>query len=187
MKNLVLTLMGVASMVSTYGQDLTDALRYSTGETEGTARFKSMSGAFGALGGDMSAVSINPAGSAIFNLSHGSMTIATQSKSNAVLYGSNTQRIKDDSFDMTQIGATLVFNNRNLESGWNKFVISLFYEQLQSYFLLQERHRILLEAISQSMLTDSDLMKLQHCKEKALLRLTAKSDLLTALVFSKPS
>jgi len=42
-------------------------LRYSTGETEGTARFKSMSGAFGALGGDMSAVSINPAGSAIFN------------------------------------------------------------------------------------------------------------------------
>ena len=125
--------MGVASMVSTYGQDLTDALRYSTGETEGTARFKSMSGAFGALGGDMSAVSINPAGSAIFNLSHGSMTIATQSKSNAVLYGSNTQRIKDDSFDMTQIGATLVFNNRNLESGWNKFVISLFYEQLQSY------------------------------------------------------
>lgn len=133
MKNLVLTLMGVASMVSTYGQDLTDALRYSTGETEGTARFKSMSGAFGALGGDMSAVSINPAGSAIFNLSHGSMTIATQSKSNAVLYGSNTQRIKDDSFDMTQIGATLVFNNRNLESGWNKFVISLFYEQLQSY------------------------------------------------------
>ena len=125
--------MGVASMVSTYGQDLTDALRYSTGETEGTARFKSMSGAFGALGGDMSAVSINPAGSAIFNLSHGSMTIATQIKSNAVLYGSNTQRIKDDSFDMTQIGATLVFNNRNLESGWNKFVISLFYEQLQSY------------------------------------------------------
>lgn len=133
MKNLVLTLMGVASMVSTYGQDLTDALRYSTGETEGTARFKSMSGAFGALGGDMSAVSINPAGSAIFNLSHGSMTIATQIKSNAVLYGSNTKRIKDDSFDMTQIGATLVFNNRNLESGWNKFVISLFYEQLQSY------------------------------------------------------
>jgi len=133
MKNLVLILMGVASMVSTYGQDLTDALRYSTGETEGTARFKSMSGAFGALGGDMSAVSINPAGSAIFNLSHGSMTIATQSKSNAVLYGSNTQRTKDDSFDMTQIGATLVFNNRNLESGWNKFVISLFYEQLQSY------------------------------------------------------
>ena len=55
MKNLILTLMGLVSMGSSFGQDLTDALRYSRGETEGTARFKSMSGAFGALGGDMSA------------------------------------------------------------------------------------------------------------------------------------
>ncbi len=133
MKNLILTLMGVVSMISSYGQDLTDALRYSTGETQGTARFKSMSGAFGALGGDMSAVSINPAGSAIFNSSHGAMTVSTQSISNNVFYGSNTQRLKDSSFDMNQIGAAFVFNNRDSESLWNKFVVSLFYEQLQNY------------------------------------------------------
>ena len=46
MKNLILTLMGLVSMGSSFGQNLTDALRYSSGETEGTARFKSMSGAF---------------------------------------------------------------------------------------------------------------------------------------------
>ena len=125
--------MGVASMVSSYGQNTSDALRYSTGTTEGTARFKSMSGAFGALGGDMSAVSINPAGSAIFNLSHGSLTLSSLKVSNDVAYGSNTQGLKDNSFDMNQIGAAFVFNNRDLESTWNKFVISLFYEQLQSY------------------------------------------------------
>jgi len=133
MKNLILTLMGVASMVSSYGQNTSDALRYSTGTTEGTARFKSMSGAFGALGGDMSAVSINPAGSAIFNLSHGSLTLSSLKVSNDVAYGSNTQGLKDNSFDMNQIGAAFVFNNRDLESTWNKFVISIFYEQLQSY------------------------------------------------------
>ena len=133
MKNLILTLMGVAAMVSSYGQNITDALRYSTGETEGTARFKSMSGAFGALGGDMSAVSINPAGSAIFNLSHGSLTLSSLKVSNDVAYGSNTQGLKDNSFDMNQIGAAFVFNNRNTESTWNKFVVSLFYEQLQNY------------------------------------------------------
>ena len=125
--------MGVASMVNSYGQDLTDALRYSTGTTEGTARFKSMSGAFGALGGDMSAVSMNPAGSAIFNLSHGSLTLSSLKVSNDVAYGSNTQALKDNSFDMNQIGAAFVFNNRNTESTWNKFVVSLFYEQLQNY------------------------------------------------------
>jgi hypothetical protein len=133
MKNLILTLVGLISILSSYGQDLTDALRYSNGETEGTARFKSMSGAFGALGGDMSAVSINPAGSAIFNSSHGAMTVSTQSVSNDVFYGSNTQRLKDNSFDMNQIGAAFVFNNTDLESTWNKFVISVFYEQLQNY------------------------------------------------------
>ena len=132
MKNLILTLVGLISILSSYGQDLTDALRYSNGETQGTARFKSMSGAFGALGGDMSAVSINPAGAAIFNLSHGAMTVATQSVSNDVFYGSNTQRLKDNSFDMNQIGAALVFNNTDLESSWNKFVFSVFYEQLQN-------------------------------------------------------
>ena len=133
MKNLILTLMGVASMASSYGQNISDALRYSTGTTEGTARFKSMSGAFGALGGDMSAVSMNPAGSAIFNLSHGSLTLSSLKVSNDVAYGSNTQGLKDNSFDMNQIGAAFVFNNRDLESTWNKFVISLFYEQLQGY------------------------------------------------------
>ena len=125
--------MGVASMVNSYGQNISDALRYSTGTTEGTARFKSMSGAFGALGGDMSAVSMNPAGSAIFNLSHGSLTLSSLKVSNDVAYGSNTQALKDNSFDMNQIGAAFVFNNRDSESTWNKFVVSLFYEQLQNY------------------------------------------------------
>ena len=133
MKKLTLTLVGLVSMLSSYGQDLTDALRYSTGETQGTARFKSMSGAFGALGGDMSAVSINPAGSAIFNLSHGAMTVGTQNISNTTLYGSNSQQLNDNSFDMNQIGAAFVFNNRDSDSPWNKFVISIFYEQLQNY------------------------------------------------------
>jgi len=133
MKNLILTLMGIASMASSYGQNISDALRYSTGTTEGTARFKSMSGAFGALGGDMSAVSMNPAGSAIFNLSHGSLTLSSLKVSNDVAYGSNTQALKDNSFDMNQIGSAFVFNNRDSESTWNKFVVSIFYEQLQSY------------------------------------------------------
>ena len=92
-----------------------------------------MSGAFGALGGDMSAVSMNPAGSAIFNLSHGSLTLSSLKVSNDVAYGSNTQALKDNSFDMNQIGAAFVFNNRDSESTWNKFVVSLFYEQLQNY------------------------------------------------------
>ena len=47
---------------------------------------ESMSGAFGALGGDMSGVSINPAGSAIFNNSHASVTLGINDTNNDVNY-----------------------------------------------------------------------------------------------------
>jgi hypothetical protein len=50
-------------------QDMVDALRYSSVRTEGTARSGSMGNAFGALGGDFTAVGINPAGLGIYRSS----------------------------------------------------------------------------------------------------------------------
>jgi hypothetical protein len=133
MKKIIFTILGLASILHSYAQNVSDALRYSTDNTQGTARFKSMSGAFGALGGDMSALSINPAGAAIFNTSHGSLSVSTQSSSNTALYGSGSQTLENDSFDMNQLGAAFVFKNKDLDSDWNKFVVSVFYEQLQNY------------------------------------------------------
>ena len=46
---------------TSHSQTFEDVLRYSSFYNEGTARFNSMGGAFGALGGDLSAISINPA------------------------------------------------------------------------------------------------------------------------------
>ena len=37
-------------------QNIDDVLRYSTDNLQGTARFQAMSGAFGALGGDLSSL-----------------------------------------------------------------------------------------------------------------------------------
>jgi hypothetical protein len=42
-------------------------LRYSQDNLNGTARFRAM-GAFGALGGDLSSLNVNPAGSAILTI-----------------------------------------------------------------------------------------------------------------------
>ena len=50
-------------------QNENDAFRYSFMKPGGTARFTSMGGAFGALGGDFSSLSTNPAGLAIFRSS----------------------------------------------------------------------------------------------------------------------
>ena len=73
-------------------QTIEDALRYSSESLNGTARFNALSGAFGALGADVSSVAINPAASAIFVKSTGSATISILNhKNNADYFGSTTE------------------------------------------------------------------------------------------------
>ena len=131
MKTLLISFFGLISFGCIHAQDLTDALRYSSGETQGTARFKALSGAFGALGGDISGVSLNPAGAAIFSRSQGALSVANSSVSNDTEFGGSLNNRTNNNFDLHQIGAAFVFENNN--SMWNKFVVSLFYEQLQDY------------------------------------------------------
>ena len=52
--------------LSLNAQSLNDALRYSQTSLSGSARFSALSGAFGALGGELSAISVNPAASSVF-------------------------------------------------------------------------------------------------------------------------
>lgn len=52
-----------------FSQSEVDALRFSKEDLHGTARAMSMGGAFGALGGDLTGVSINPAGIAVYRSS----------------------------------------------------------------------------------------------------------------------
>ena len=121
MKKLLILFIGVIPMSILNAQDISDALRYSTGDVQGTARFRAMSGAFGALGGDLSALSINPAGSAIFNRSHASLSISNLNNDTRTNYFGNSNTGSNSSFDLNQAGAVFVFNNMNSESPWGRF------------------------------------------------------------------
>ena len=133
MKKLLLLFIGVISMSTIYAQDITDAVRYSTDEIKGTARFRAMSGAFGALGGDLSAVSLNPAGSAIFNNSYASISASSFDIENETTFFNNRNISSNSNFDLNQAGAAFVFNNTNPNTPWRKFVLGLAYEQTQNY------------------------------------------------------
>ena len=63
-----------------FSQNISDALNYADNSYQGTARFNSMSGAFGALGGDLSSIAVNPAGSAVLNNGHFSISFGSDSK-----------------------------------------------------------------------------------------------------------
>ncbi|WP_418603011.1 OmpP1/FadL family transporter [Hwangdonia sp.] len=132
MKKLHLLFIGILSMSTIYAQDITDAIRYSQDNIQGTARFRALSGAFGALGGDMSAVSLNPAGSAIFSSSHASFTLSTLETTNDTQYFNGSGSTNDSNFDINQGGAVFVFASRN-NSPWRKFTMGVAYEKTNDF------------------------------------------------------
>lgn len=126
-------MLSVFSMSNVYAQDISDALKYSQDNIQGSARFRALSGAFGALGGDMSAVGLNPAGSAIFNRSHASFSLSTLGISNDVSYFNGNTSSTESKIDMHQAGGVFVFVNTNESSSWKKFVLSLAYDKTANH------------------------------------------------------
>lgn len=75
MKRTALTiLLSVMTIASASAQSAYDAWLLSENNYEGTARSVAMGNAFTALGGDLGAVSINPAGSAVAGYSQFTLT-----------------------------------------------------------------------------------------------------------------
>ncbi|TYB79443.1 OmpP1/FadL family transporter [Bizionia myxarmorum] len=133
MKKVILLSVAILTMSQIYAQDITDALRYSQDNIQGTARFRALSGAFGALGGDMSAVGINPAGSAVFNAGHISMSLSNNYTKNKTGYYDGFSETTGSSFDLNQTGAAFVFYNTNPNSAWKKFTIGAAYDKISNY------------------------------------------------------
>ncbi len=132
MKKLNLLFIGLLSMSTLYAQDITDAVRYSQDEIQGSARFRALSGAFGALGGDMSAVSLNPAGSAVFSQSHASFSIDITDSNNDTNYFGNLETTNDSNFNLNQGGAAFVFKSNN-NSPWKKFTLAIAYDRTNNH------------------------------------------------------
>lgn len=132
MKKLNLLFIGLLSMSTIYAQDITDALRYSQDNIQGSARFRALSGAFGALGGDMSAISLNPAGSAVFTTSNLSFTLSNSEINNNTQYFNGLTSTNDSNFNFNQAGAAFVFAT-NSNSPWKKFTLGLAYEKTNDF------------------------------------------------------
>lgn len=126
----------MAATVSHAQQDLNtagDAVRFATDNINGTARFRAMSGAFGALGGDVSAMNVNPAGSAVFNFNSGTASLTSYNISNNSLYYGSEYKKRDNSIDLNQIGAVFVFNNTREGAVMNKFTLGFNYENTNNF------------------------------------------------------
>jgi len=115
---------------TTYSQDINDALRYSQTNINGTARFRAMGGAFTALGGDLSAISINPASSSVFSNNQMGFTLSNYNIKNKSDYFGGKSSKNESDFDVNQAGGVWIFEDYNPENKWGKFVFALNYDNM---------------------------------------------------------
>lgn len=118
--------------IGSYAQSSQDALLFSSEELSGTARFVAMGGAFGALGGDISSLKVNPAGSSVFLHNFVSFSLANESYDNEVAYRNGISERRNNNFHIPQAGAVFVFNNSNQEATISKFTVGVSYNQKNS-------------------------------------------------------
>jgi hypothetical protein len=132
-KKLFLILFGLSFGIA-QSQEISDAVRFSQENLNGTARFRAMSGAFGALGGDLSSINVNPAGSAIFANNQMAITASNANTKNNSNYFGSTNTEKNNSFDFNQAGLVFVFNNNNRNNeGWKKFSLAINYDNKNNF------------------------------------------------------
>lgn len=131
MKKYIFLLFAGFTFNAVQSQEIIDAVRYSQDNLSGTARFRAMGGAFGALGGDLSSINVNPAGSAIFSNNQVSMTLGNFSTKNNSDYFGTATSANDTSFDLNQTGGVFVFKNQN--SNWKKISFAINYENTNNF------------------------------------------------------
>ena len=132
MKRYLTFIIAGLSFSAVEAQGLTDAVRYAQDNQTGTARFMAMSGAFGALGGDLSSINVNPAGGAIFANSQVGFSLSSYNVNNDSNYFGTKTNEYNNAFDISQGGLVFVFSNAS-KGGWNTFSLGVNYENTNNF------------------------------------------------------
>jgi hypothetical protein len=128
MNKIIFLLIAGISINANQAQESRDAIRYTQDNLNGTARFRAMSGAFGALGGDLSSINVNPAGSVIFSNNQLGFTLNNTFVTNKANYFGSSATETDNSIDLNQAGGVFVFKNLEKTSNWKKFSFAINFE-----------------------------------------------------------
>lgn len=137
-KHYIIVLLILVCALPANAQSYLEALRYSTYAPGGTARGLGVAGAFGALGGDYTAVGINPAGLGMYRRSEVmvSLGIATNKSTVAFNGGAFDKNVVRPVLNNTSLVFTRLFEDRrgNRTHGkWTSVNFSFGYNRLADY------------------------------------------------------
>ena len=120
-------MIGIAG--TSYAQDSYDAQTFANNDLNGTARFVAMGGALGALGGDISVMSTNPAGTAMYRKSDAAITLSELFTEKGAM-GHDSYRMSLD-----QGGVVIAFDMDNPTNKGLQFVnFGVNYQKKRNFF-----------------------------------------------------
>ena len=113
-KSISLAVVAFGAATAVMAQNVVDAVRYGTTEISGTARYRSMAGAFGALGGDPSVLNDNPAGMAVYRSTSVVSLTPHLAFTGTTSAGTETDKCSSSNFSLSD--ASIILSHRTMES-----------------------------------------------------------------------
>lgn len=132
-KIFILAVGGLFLSDFSFAQNEVDALRYSQLNFGGTARFTAMSGAFGALGGDFSVLSTNPAGIAIYRRSEFAFTPGFFSQKTTSDFKGNMLDDYKYNVNFSNAGIILAHYESETKKAWKGIMFGFGYNRLNNF------------------------------------------------------
>ncbi|MBN1186053.1 MAG: hypothetical protein JXB49_27475 [Bacteroidales bacterium] len=132
MKRIGLIIWSLLISLAVTAQNEVDALKYSwDNNLTGTARSASMGGAFSALGGDVSSISLNPAGLGVYRSSEFVFTPAIYQNYTEADYLKSTNSGEKFNFNFNNMAYVGCING--LSGGWESVSIGVGYNRKNNY------------------------------------------------------
>lgn len=134
MKRIAFILLALTTSLHSTAQTIDDGLWMSQRYTNGTARFVSMGGAFGALGSDFSSIDVNPAGLGVYRTSEFTLSPSFSNiKARTGYLGTNSTEV-ERGFALDNMGFVFAMNpSGNTDHGLCQLNLSFGYNRHNNF------------------------------------------------------
>lgn len=133
-RHFLILSIGILCSLQGYSQNDIDAMRYSQLTFGGTARFNSMAGSMGALGGDISTLAFNPAGIGVFRKSEFTMSPSVFYQGTSSMYRGVNSTDSRMNFNFGNIGIVATFKLKDTASGWRSLNFGFGYNRTNNFY-----------------------------------------------------
>lgn len=132
MKKRLIVLLAGLGLFCGQAQNIEHVRFFTQDDLGGSARFQALSGSFGALGGDLSSIMVNPAASSVFQYNEIGGSMGFFNTNNSANYFGTENTDDDLQLELNQLGAVIVLENSG-SGPWKKLAFGINAQMKSSF------------------------------------------------------